>query len=40
MSDQQVRITATKNGPFQVGGTSSITRMRDGTEIDAPRFEQ
>jgi len=36
MSEQQVRITSTENGPYQVEGTSSITRMRDGTEIDAP----
>ena len=36
MSDQQVRITTTENGPFQVGGMSSITRLRDGTQIDAP----
>ena len=38
MNEQQVRITPTSNGPYQVDGASSIARMRDGTDIDtSPR---
>ncbi len=40
MSEQQVRITPTTNGPYQVEGTSSITRMGDGSEIDTPSTVQ
>ena len=36
MDEQPVRITPTTNGPYQVEGASTITRMADGTEIDMP----
>ena len=36
MDEQQVRITPTTNGPYQLDGASWISRMRDGTEIDTP----
>lgn len=35
MNEQQVRVTPTTDGPYQVEGVSSITRMRDGTAVDA-----
>lgn len=36
MNEQQVRITPTTNGPYRLDGASSISRMRDGTNIDTP----
>ena len=36
MDEQPVRITPTANGPYQLEGVSSISRMRDGTDIDTP----
>jgi len=36
MSKQRLRITPTKDGPYQVEHASSITRMPDGTDLDMP----
>ena len=38
MNEQQVHITPTANGPYQVEGASSISRMGDEDDIDiSPR---
>ena len=36
MNEQQVRITPTTNGPYQVEGAESVTRLGDGTNIETP----